>query len=1027
MGRHFGWFRGTVIASVVLAIALTGCGGGGGGSAGGSAGVGGGGKTTNPQTVGVSGTVTIGSAGLARSLSPGPRPKASGSTPLALATAKVRAIDYATGQEYIFSPSIFTDSTGYYYVTLPKGKDFILFFEKSVTGGGTERLSVVVPKASAGQVISADYGTSLVAESVATTAGQFRSLSAAWVDTLTLSVADYAALLSLTDNTFTPSRLGALIVGTLPGAGLDPTNSTAHFIQQTIVNLITDVLVPPPGKPAPSVTPGGGLVTLRWPAVYNATQYYIYRANSDNVSRSWWEYNATVTSTHWADSFVENGANYYYVVTAYNSGGEGAESAMVSAQPKAPVAGVPSGVTATPGDGMVTVNWSLVPGATGYAVYWSTESTVSILSGSKITCDAETTQTELFELTSGTVYYFVVTAVNAGVESAASAMVSAATEYFPPLAGIADGKAMISNLRNTAQSLTDYRRGTTTGPWLIDNAVGVLGAKIDNAVKPFFTNFRTSLQTFTTPAFRAIGQMKNHPTGAIWSWNGSALSLITANTGTNNWVVATSDGMTITLTKSTPAAGDYSPVNFTATSSTDTALDYHGSFDNIVTKSVTIEGIPRTVVSSADMAASFVDRVIGSGNTTTLNAQLQVDTNDSNDITGFRIGLGFASPVLTGSTQLVVYGLFPYVQYSDNTPLTVSAQVSQIILTNASLTVVGAGRFDGVFEIDLVPSKYTWERFDLRDAADNSEARVLIYWDERTATPQLLDVDSNSWEFGNGYRWKSSAPTEVEGTWTLTKKNGMGNTTSVWTITANGSGAGRTISGTVVSYPPWAPGSPVTRNFTTFRYLGKNAVAAVPTRAIFFGSYTNLDSSVPLDDVTGYIAAVFLNPEAADPFIVSQYEPYDVSKDNFPRVQVSFIGMIQPRNAGAITGQVFTENRFVAKDTTGLPQTGVDFIVVDGATSYTGGTETISGTATVYSRLFDADVYGDRRTEFSEASVALVNAVGVVFELDWVKTAGTTTLNGAVANTLGTTLGTLDLTGSIPILRWTNGDFESLP
>ena len=1008
-----------MIASVVLAIALTGCGGGGGGSAGGSAGVGGGGKTTNPQTVGVSGTVTIGSAGLARSLRPGPRPRASGSTPLA--TAMVRAIDYATGQEYIFSPSVFTDSTGYYYVTLPKGNDFILFFEKSVTGGGTERLSVVVPKASAGQVISADYGTSLVAESVATTAGQFRSLSSAWVDTLTLSVADYVALLSLTDNTFTPSRPGALIVGTLPGAGLDPTNSTAHFIQRTIVNLITDVLVPPPGKPAPSVTPGGGLVTLRWPAVDNATQYYIYRANSDNVSRSWWEYNATVTSTHWADSSVENGANYYYVVTAYNSGGEGAESAMVSAQPKAPVAGVPSSVMATPGDGQITVSWSLVPGATGYAVYWSTESTVSILSGSKITCDAETTQTELFELTNGTVYYFVVTAVNAGVESAASAMVSAATEYVPPPAGIADGKAMISNLRNTAQSLTNYRSGVATGPGLIDNAVGVLGAKIDNAVKPFFTNFGTSLQTFTNPAFRAIGQMKNHPTGAIWNWNGSALSLVTGNTGTNNWVVTTSDGMTITLTKSTPAAGDYSPVNFTAISSSDTALDYHGSFNNIETKSLTIEGIPRTVVSSADMTASFVDSVIGAGNTTTMNAQLQVDTNGSNDITGFRIGLGFASPVLTGSTQLVVYGLFPYAQYSDNTSLTVSGQVSQIILTDASLEVVGAGRFDGNFEIDLVPSKYTWDRFNI-NVTPGGSTWVKIYWDERTATPQLLDVDSSGLDFGYRRR-KSDAPTVVGSTWTLTKKDGMGYT-AVWTITVSGSGAGRTVSGTVVKNAPLDSG---TVNFTSSQYLGKNAVAAVPTVAIFFGIYTNLDSSVPLDDVIGYIAAVFLNPEAADPFIVSQYEPYDVSKDNFPRVQVSFLGMIQPRNAGAIMGQVFTENRFVAKDTAGLPQTGVDFIVVDGATSYTGGTETISGTATVYSRMDDADVYGDRRTEFSEASVALVNAVGVVFELDWVKTAGTTTLTGEVTNILGTTLGTLDLTGSIPILRWTNGDFESLP
>jgi hypothetical protein len=943
-----------------------------------------------------------------------------------LAAAKVRAIDYATGQEYVFSPLVFTDGAGSYRVTLPKGKDFILFFEKSVAGGGTERLSTVVPKASAGQAVSADYGTSLVAESVATTAGQFRSLSAAWIDNLTLSVAGNVASLSLTDNTFTvstPPRPGALIVGTSPGAGLDPTNPTALLIQQAIVNLITNVLVPPPGKPAPSVTPGGGLVALRWAAVDNATQYHIYRATSDNVSRSWSIDNVTVTPTSWTDTSAANGTIYYYVVTASNAGGEGAESAMVSAQPKAAVAGVPSGVTATPGDGQITVGWSPVSGATGYAVYWSTASIVSVSTGTKISLGSATTETDVSGLTNGTVYYFIVTAVNAGVESSASAMVSAAPEYVPPTpAGIADGKAMISNLRNTAQSLTNYRSGTA-GPGLIDNAASVLSAKIDNAVKPFFTNFATSLQTFTTPAFRAISEMKNYPTGATFTWNGIALSPGTPQTN-NLWVVATSGGMTITLTKTTPAAADYSPVNFTATSITDTALDYHGSFDNIVTKSVTIEGVSRTVVSFADMTASFIDGVIGAGNTTTMNAHLQVDTNVSNDITGFRIGLGFVSPVLTGSTQLAVTGLYPYAQYSDNTPLAISPQVSQIELAGASLTVVGAGRFDGNFQIILEPSKYTWEQFKILDSVVGL-LNVKIYWDERTGTPQLLDGDPGRQEFG--HRWKTDAPTLSGGTWTLTKKDGMGNTVHVYTITVSGSGASRAISGTVVTYFPWDPSTPVIEDFTTTQYLGKYAVAALPTTVAFFGSYTNFDPSVPLDTVTGSIVAAFLNPQAADPFIVSKYEPYDVSKDNFPRVVVVFTGTIQPNDAAPITGQVATENRFVAKNSDGLPQAGFDFIVVDAVTGYAGGTETIVGTGTMYSRITDPDVYGERMIEFSEASIFLVNARGVIFTFDWVKTAGTYTLTGAVGNSAGTNLGTLDLTGSIPILRWTDGTFESLP
>jgi hypothetical protein len=1016
MGRQAGDVRGTVIAAVVLLIALTGCGGGGGGVVG----IGEGAQGGNPQTVGVSGMVTTGSASLARSLGSGPRPMASGETPLA--AANVRAIDYATGQEYVFSPLVVTDGAGNYRAALPKGKDFILFFQKAVAGGGTERLSVVVPKASAGQVVSADFGTSLVAESVATTGGQFRSLSDAWVDNLTLSVADNVASLSLTDNTFTvstPARPGALIVGTLPGAGLDTTYSPAvAAIQQTIANLITDMLVSPPGKPAPSITPGAGQVLLRWAAVDNATQYRVYRATSDNVSRSWWIDYVTVAQTSWADTSVADGTTYYYVVTASNSGA-GADSALVSARPKAAGVGVPSGVTATPGDGMITVEWSPVSGATGYAVYWSASSTVSVSTGTKISCDNATTHADVGGLTNGTPYYFIVTAVKAGVESVPSAMVSAAPEYVPPPhAGIAEAKAMISNLRNTAQSLTGYRSGgTATGPGLIDNAAGVLGAKIDNAVKPFFANFGASFGTFTAPAFRAIGQMKKYPTGANWTWNGIALSLVAPRTD-NAWIVATSAGMRIVLAKTTPAAGDYSPVNFTATSSADNTLDYHGSFDNIVTKSVTVEGTPRTVVSSADMAASYIDHVIGAGNTTTMSAHLQADTNVSNDITGFRIGLGFASPAMTGSTQLAVTCLVPYAEYSDNNSLTASGQASQISLTSASLTVVGAGRFDGNFQFDLEPSKYTWERFDI-NITQGGSTRLRIFWDERTGTPQLLDVDGSGLDSGFR-RWKSIPPTAAGGTWTLTKKNGMGYT-AVWTITVSGSGAGRTISGSVVKN---APGNSGTFNFTTVEYLDKFAVAAIPTTAIFFGGYTNLDPSVPLDNVTGSITAVFINPQAADPFIVGQFETYDVAKDNFPRVLVIFTGTVKPTNAGVITGQVMTENRFVAKNTTGLPQAGYDFVVADVTTYYAGGTETIAGTSTWYYRMPDAVGYGNRGTEFSEAALSLVNAVGVTFTLELVNSG---TLTGAVANSVGTNLGTLDLTGSVPILRWTDGSFESLP
>jgi len=994
----------TVVA-VLLAVALSGCGGGGGG-------VGGGGQQTNPQFVGVSGTVNAGTGGSGSPSRLSPQPRAAGSTPFA--NAKVRAIDYGTGQEYVFSPPEYTDSNGRYEVDLPKGRDFILFFEKTVSGK-TERLSVVVPKASAGQVVDADFGTSLVAEAVAATAGQLRSLSGAWVDNLTSSVATYVASLSLTDSTFTPGQTGALI-GINIGDGLDKTDTNASSIQTTIENLITNVLVPPPGKPAQVVvTPGDGQVTLTWAAVDNATKYHVYRATSANVSRFSHTYTVTVTDNSATDTTVANGTTYYYVVTAEGDGGEGAESAMVSAKPQAPAPGAPTGVTATPGDGKITISWTAVPGAASYNVYWSTSDNVSTTGGTKITCDNTTTQKVVEGLTNGTTYYFVVTVVKSGSESARSLMVSAAPEYVPPAAGLADAKAMVASLRNTAQSITNYRGGSTPGNGLIDNAAGVLTAKIDNAVKPFFINFATSLETFTTPAFRAIGEMSAYPSGANWSWDGYNLLFQGLRTD-NTWVVTTTAGMEITLTKSAPAAGNYSPVNFTARSSSDKVLDYHGSFDNVVTKSVTIDNTLVTLVSSADMTASFVDSAIGAGNTTTISAHLQVDLNSSNDITGFRIGFGFVSPVIKGSTQLVVTGLFPYAQYSSSSTITYSPQVSQIKLTSASLEVVGAGRFDGNFQIDLTPSKFTQETFDVTDGYITGT--ITLSWDERATTPKLLDVDG--WDMGLS-RYRSEPPTLSGSTWTLTKKDWSGSNWVVYTITVSGTGTARAISGTVAASGPWGNW---TATISTIRYNAKAAMFAIPTRATFFGSYTNLDSSVPLDNVTGSITATFRNPQAADPFIVTNYEVYDVSKDNFPRVQVVFTGTIKPTGAAPITGQVTSENRFVAKGTAGLPDATYDYIVVDGTTNYTGGTETINGTAKVYARMDVANSYGDRAVSNRRASLSLVNAKGITFNLAWEKESGVT---GTVANSAGTLLGVLDLTRDVPILRWVDGTLESLP
>jgi fibronectin type 3 domain-containing protein len=97
-----------------------------------------------------------------------------------------------------------------------------------------------------------------------------------------------------------------------------------------------------------------------------------------------------------------------------------------SAIPSSPIT-----VNSTAGDTQVTVSWNAVTGAISYNVYWSTTTGVTKATGTKI---AGITNTTLLHtgLTNGTIYYYVVTAVNSSGESVESAETSAQPLNLPP-------------------------------------------------------------------------------------------------------------------------------------------------------------------------------------------------------------------------------------------------------------------------------------------------------------------------------------------------------------------------------------------------------------------------------------------------------------------------------------------------------------------------------------------------------------------------------------------------------------------
>ncbi len=226
-------------------------------------------------------------------------------------------------------------------------------------------------------------------------------------------------------------------------------------------------LVPPNAPTNITPTAGNGQVTLTWTASPTATSYTVnFGTNSVgpfNISIP----NISGTST--PITGLTNGVTYYFVVTANNSSGAGDPSAPVSATPQLPAPAKPTGVTATAGVQQVVLSWTAVPLAASYTVKYGTApggpytTTLPGITG---------TGTTVTGLTSGTSYYFVVDAVNAGGTSLDSAE-KTAIPTFPlpatPANVVATSGDTLAGLSwNAVPGATSYniKYGTTnTGPY----------------------------------------------------------------------------------------------------------------------------------------------------------------------------------------------------------------------------------------------------------------------------------------------------------------------------------------------------------------------------------------------------------------------------------------------------------------------------------------------------------------------------------------------------------------------------------
>ena len=294
------------------------------------------------------------------------------------------------------------------------------------------------------------------------------------------------------------------------------------FLGVFLLASCTQATTPPSALSAPigtSATAGNGQVTVSWTAVTGATSYNLYWSTSSGVTTSTGTKISGVASPYTQTSLA-NGITYYYVVTAVSAGGESAASNSASATPQVSLPVAPTGVGAVAGNGQVTVSWTAVTGATSYNLYWSTTSGVTTANGTKI--GGVSTGYVQSGLASGTIYYYVVTAVNASGESAASSQASATPGGVPTGVIAAAGSGQVTITWNAVSGATQYNLYWSTSSGVTTSNGTKVGGVSSGYVQGSLTSGTTYYYIVTAdvagveyPSSQASATPGGAPTGVI--------------------------------------------------------------------------------------------------------------------------------------------------------------------------------------------------------------------------------------------------------------------------------------------------------------------------------------------------------------------------------------------------------------------------------------------------------------------------------------------------------------------------------
>ncbi|MGO8672686.1 MAG: PKD domain-containing protein [Capsulimonadaceae bacterium] len=233
----------------------------------------------------------------------------------------------------------------------------------------------------------------------------------------------------------------------------------------TATGSVSTTVILSPGAPSvPTATAGSAQVTLSWGSVSAATSYGIYRATTSGAEGT--TAVAASSGTSYTDAGLSNGVTYYYKIAAVNAAGTSAQSPQACATPEPPIPGAPTSLSATAGNGQVSLTWTGSAGAASYGIY---RATASGAEGNTAIATASGTSFTNLGLSNGVTYYYTVAAINGGGTSAPSNEASATPEPPVPAApsglSATAGNAVVSLSWTGASGAASYNiyRATSRG------------------------------------------------------------------------------------------------------------------------------------------------------------------------------------------------------------------------------------------------------------------------------------------------------------------------------------------------------------------------------------------------------------------------------------------------------------------------------------------------------------------------------------------------------------------------------------